>query len=422
MFPFKASAILIEQPMGSFYIVSLPARLLLEVGYSDLLTAEATGNAEIPYRLRGTQREPQIKRFQEIGAYIDRDDSAFPNSIIIAANMRAEDGLVEEEAVLNAHMASLPGANDDEIKKAEVTNPINRRWTVNSDETGNTTLTIPTGAKLASIIDGQHRLWGFSYARVASRLNMAISCSIYMDLAKPLQAQLFATINSNQRKVNKSLTYELFGYNVEKEEAPEWAPDKLAVYLTRRLAADPASPLYQKIVISPRKDDQLYSIFDSRVWRVSTAVIVEGILRLISSNPKSDSNELITPEQKTREIFLDKKSRTDRSPLRLAYVKGLDAVIYEIVKNYLAACEKVFWKKATPTSFITKTVGVQALLDILRKLSIEAFEGKVIDIDYFEKRLMKAGEIDFSTDFYRNASGSGRSAIRQSIESAIQAA
>jgi hypothetical protein len=42
---------------------------------------------------------------------------------------------------------------------------------------------------------------------------MQLICSIFFELPKPYQAQLFATINSTQKPVDKSLTYELFGYN-----------------------------------------------------------------------------------------------------------------------------------------------------------------------------------------------------------------
>ena len=93
-----------------------------------------------------------------------------------------------------------------------------------------------------------------------------------------------------------------------------------------------------------------------------------------------------------------------------------DAVVYQMVKNYVFACQEVFWKKAKPNSFITKTVGVQALFDILRLLAAEAYETKVISSSAFANKLRGAAGIDFSEDQFRNASGSGRSLIRRAIE------
>jgi hypothetical protein len=46
---------------------------------------------------------------------------------------------------------------------------------------------------------------------------MSLVCSVYFDLPRPFQAQLFATINSTQKRVDRSLTYELFGYNIVEE-------------------------------------------------------------------------------------------------------------------------------------------------------------------------------------------------------------
>lgn len=418
-FPYVTPAILVQQPLGEFYIAKLPARLLLEVGFSDVLKAISTNDPIRPYHLDGTQREQQAKRLSQIGDYIDRDDSAFPNAIILAANIRPEDGLVEEAPAGEQGLADLPGASDEEKAVAQNAARVDRRWSVTEDEKGCAWLRIPTGDKLAAVIDGQHRLWGFTYADVIERLDMDLSCSIYMDLPKPFQAQLFATINSNQKRVDKSLTYELFGYNVEDEEPEYWAPDKLAVYLTRRLGAEADSPLKGRISIAPRKDAALLDLLGSNDWKVSTAVIVDGILRLISSNPKSDANAMLTPVRTTRAALVSEDARRDRSPLRPAFIAKEDAVIYQMVKNFLIACEEILWRGALPTSFITRTIGIQAQLDILRQLAADAYTTKVISVAAFRDRLAPAAELNFAEDVYRNASGSGRSLIRRAIEAKV---
>jgi DNA phosphorothioation-associated DGQHR protein 1 len=415
-YPYKTPAILVEQPLGSFYITRLPARLLLEVGFSQLLTAIATKDPTSPYFLDGNQRELEDKRLVQIGDYIDRYDSAFPNSIILAANIRPIDGLIEESPEMDEELAQLPGASEDEVTAAADKMRKDRRWTVEENDQGSAWLNIPTGDKLAVVIDGQHRLGGFKYAEIVDRLDMDLNCAIYMDLPKPFQAQIFATINSNQKRVDKSLTYEMFGYNIDDEEPEFWAPDKLAVYLTRRLGAESDSPLHRRISIAPRKDKALQELLATDDWKVSTAVIVDGILRLVSSNPKTDANAMLKPVRGTRDALANENSRRDRSPLRSAFIAKQDAVIYQMVKNFMIACEEVFWSKATPSSFITKTVGVQALFDILRLLAADAYANKVISSSLFRDRMQGAGDIDFSEDQFRNASGSGRSLIRRAIE------
>lgn len=402
-FPFKVPAIRVEQPIGVFYVAVLPAMLLLEVAYSDALSASLRPSGT-SYALTGTQRLPQPKRIQPIADFINRTDAAFPNSIILAANFRKEDGLIEDE----------DWADDESTTNSAS----HQRWTIDEGKDGECCfLTIPSREKLAAIIDGQHRLFAFTQAD-SGRLDMSLICSIFLDLPKPFQAQLFATINSTQKPVDKSLTYELFGYNLEEESETYWSPDKLAVFLTRKLGTEDGSPLKGRIVIAPKRDQALEKLGEGKSWKVSTAVVVEGIMRLFTSNPKKDSTHLLAVERKKRKDIAD--FRKDKSPLRDAYINSEDAVLYQMTLNYLKACQDVFWNKAEPGSFITKTIGVQALFDLLRLNATEAYTGRDIRVSYFTNLLAPAGDIDFSSERFRNASGSGRTAIRRAIEEVLR--
>lgn len=210
----------------------------------------------------------------------------------------------------------------------------------------------------------------------------------------------------------------MFGYNIEEEDEKYWSPDKLAVYFTRRLAVDKDSPLNGRIHIAPvRGDDELDGQLRNEPWKVSTAVIVEAVMRLYTSNPKADTALLLKDRRKPRAEIAD--MRADRSPLRAYYLAGKDAVIYTMVRNYLVACDRVFWSEATGSTFITKTVGVQALLDILRRLARPAIDSGDISVDHFTGQLEAAGMIDFTQDVFQNASGAGRSTIRRAIEEAL---
>lgn len=401
-FPLEVRALRVEQPIGVYYVAILQARVLLEVAFSDVLSASLR-EGEDYYALDGTQRLMNPRRLQMIADYINRPDAAFPNTIILAANFRKEDGLIEDD--------------DLEIEEGQH-EATGRRWSVDEQDDGYCMLRIPTKAKLAAIIDGQHRLFAFVSAR-PQRLDMNLICSIFLDLPKPYQAQLFATINSTQKPVDKSLTYELFGYNIEEEDEKFWSPDKLAVFLTRKLSTDEKSPLKGRIVIAPKKDDALTRMSTGALWKVSTAVVVEGIMRLITSNPKKDTANLLDTERKKRSALVS--LRKDKSPLRAVYLENQDAIVYTMTLNYLIACEDVFWSKAGAGSFITKTVGVQALFDVLRGLATGAYEVRNISSKYFADKLAPAGDIDFSADAFRNASGSGRSLIRHTIEAVISA-
>ncbi|MDV7510915.1 DNA phosphorothioation-associated DGQHR protein 1 [Acinetobacter baumannii] len=385
-FPLKFPVLEVKQPMGTFYCTSIPAKYLLEVSFSDSMRAEIDSNGLI--KLQGTQRVIKEDRLKQISEYINRTDAAFPNSIILAANYTES------------------GNTLDDLENSD-------RWEIKREDQG-LFLFIPSRKKLAAIIDGQHRLFAFAKAD-RSRLEMELLCSIYLDLPKPYQAQIFAIINSTQRAVDKSLTYELYGYNINEEDSSIWSPDKLSVFITRKLNLDPESPLRSHIKIAPIMGEELEKSIGKTDWNVSTAVIVEGILKLISTNPRKDSNKLFESRKPNRTDLTH-----DNSPLRSLYIEQNDGVLYKIVVNFLTACKNIFWNNADGESYILKTIGIQAQFDILKKISHDAvFKDKRISVTYFEERLKRASTINFSDEKFKNASGSGRREIRDAIEIAI---
>ena len=403
-FPYETDVLRVDQRIGTFFVAVLPAELLLQVAASDRMraTMNPDGNG---YRLEGTQRIVQDKRLNEIADYIGRTDAAFPNSIILASNYEPNTGFDQDEW---EDLQAEEGKSDTGVPK---------EWTVARADNGSYRLKIPTSEKLAAVIDGQHRLFAFAKADIEFTREMNLLCSIFLDLPKSLQAQLFATINSTQKRVDRSLTFELFGYNVADEKEEFWTPDKLAVFFTRKLSTNDDSPLQGKILVAPKRDSSLQKLASQADWQVSTAVVVDGILRLFSSNPKRDSNTMNGSSERTRECLA--RGPNDRSPLRDTYVKGNDALLYKTVLNYVKACDDVFWSDIQAGSFIVRTVGVQAVFDILRKLARQAYLDRDISVGYFTEKIGAARDIDFSDDSFKNASGSGRTFIRKTIEDKI---
>lgn len=392
MYPFITPGIFISQPFGDFLVTVIPARVLLDTAYSDRLTA--TPQTDGTYVLSGSQRELLEPRLRNIGVFLDSGAAAFPNSIILAANYREEDGMIE----------------DDEAVK----------WGIGEvDAKGSTLLTIPKPLKLAPIIDGQHRLFSYNYVHNINRLDMPLVCSIYFDLPKPYQAFLFATINANQRSVSKSQTYELFGYNIEDEPEQKWTPEKLAVFITRKLNSDPDSPFYRHIIVPADNDMSLNKkeILQANDWAVSLSTVVEGILRLLTPNPKKDAYTMAGPvryEGQDRTV-LTPAQKPENYPLRTLYLSKSDDLIYSAIKNYFKAVNKLFWNNASSSSYIFKTVGIQALFDVARPIMASSVANKDIRPDVFESYLGASASIDFSDRAF-HASGTGRQLIRTSIQ------
>ncbi|MFL9494945.1 DNA phosphorothioation-associated DGQHR protein 1, partial [Acinetobacter baumannii] len=80
---------------------------------------------------------------------------------------------------------------------------------------------------------------------------------------------------------------------------------------------------------------------------------------------------------------------------------------------------ELFWINASSNSFIIRTVGIQALFDILKKIIPESLRLKKISKDFFFEKLLPAQSISFDDSKFINASGSGRREIRNAIEIAI---
>jgi DNA phosphorothioation-associated DGQHR protein 1 len=379
-YPLLVPAIKVQQPLGAFWAVSLPAAMLRKCVSLDPTRIESVDRSSFLYKLIGNQRDASIPRTKEIARYIDSVESAFPNSIILGAN----------------HTEAGPLPDTSEL-----------RWGLKKID-DRYYIEIPSDGKAASIIDGQHRLLGFDHA-MPERQGMELLCAVYFDLPLAYQAYLFATININQRKVDKSLAYEQFGYNLDTEEPKAWAPDKLAVFLTRKLNLDPASPFYQHIKLAPLNADLVINDDDADKWQVSTACVVEGILSLISSKPPADRDDLHAVDIKARDRKL---LASDSSPLRDEYRNGADEVILGIIRSFFQKAQTALWDGANEKSYIYKTIGVSALFDVLRYLLLKYERSKALE--QLSLALEAASRIDFSDSFYQ-ASGKGRVRVKNVI-------
>lgn len=369
------SAIKVSQPLGEFYISKIKAKDLLRISTSSVLRYEKDGS------LKGNQRPLKLDRLKLIANFIKSEEMCFPTSIIVAANVN-DIGLIEED---------------------------DNRWKIEPVENDVYNLIIPDGNNVSSlIIDGQHRLNAFR-STSDSYKEIELVCSIFFDLPAPYQAYLFATINGNQKRVDKSLALELFGYSVDNEPQNTWSPEKLAVFLTRKFNFTKDSPLYQRIKLAPLYS-QLEDIVDKSKWMLSTAAMVDGILKLISSNPQRDRDFLVMKKEefwgdKTRKSLV--KSSRDKSVLRDFYINCADDIIYEVLESFFGSVKSMLWNNASQNSVITKTIGISILFDILREI-LE----KDVSIRRFEEYIFKIKDIDYSSDYFQ-LSGLGKTRLRR---------
>lgn len=372
----------VSQPLGDFFIAKIKARDLLEISTSSVARYNKEG------KIVGNQRPLKLPRLKAIANFIKSAEMSFPTSILIAANVDCEGNIIED---------------------------LSKRWKISPTSIMDCfEIEIPNGVS-SLIIDGQHRLNAFSYTEEQFK-DIELVCSIFIDLPNPYQAYLFATINGNQKRVDKSLALELFGYDVEDRPSNTWSPEKLAVYLTRKFNFKNDSPLYQKIKLAPLFSS-IEAITDKTKWLLSTAAMVEGIMSLISSNPQKDRDFLamkhsLWSSTGTRSdlIKMEEKSKRDTSVLRNLYIENKDEEIYNILFKYFVAVNNILWKNAPANSVITKTIGIAVLFDILK--AIIEHDG----IQYsFEKYISLISDVDYTSESF-SLSGGGKVKLRRFLK------
>lgn len=384
----ELTALKVSQPLGEFYVTKIPVEELLKITFSsEIRPNEEYLEDEIEFT--GSQRAKKTDKLKQIGRYIDSVESAFPNTVILAANNTPEGRLVDDD---------------------------NIRWKIDPMDNGLYKITIPTKRRLASIIDGQHRLEGFKYAENAERLTTELVCSVYFDLPLAYQAYIFSTINHNQTPVNKSLSYILYSYPFENETPEAWSPDKLSVVISRQLNSDPKSPFFKRIKVAPQIDKILLNPAKKGLGYISTATIVEGILTLITTDPWRDKDELAKKpiEDRKRENIA---SLEDASPLRKIYIKGGDAVIRSSVENFFTVVIKNLFTEKNETAFIQKTIGIQALFEVLKENLKVQLQNQELNhsVEYFEQLLSPLFNVNFTDQYLMQSSAIGKSRLKNFI-------
>lgn len=159
----------IKGKMGGheYYEFSIEPEKLLKIGYV-LHRNEANKNMMPTY-----QRIIKRKRLKEVQSFIN-DGGYFPNSIIISIDSGGRKLQFDES----------PTKLDDSISKIGV-------------------LHLPKRYHSAYIIDGQHRLYGYSDSEYANTNSIPIVA--FVDLDRSEQLKLFMDINENQKSVSKTL-------------------------------------------------------------------------------------------------------------------------------------------------------------------------------------------------------------------------
>lgn len=109
-------------------------------------------------------------------------------------------------------------------------------------------LYLPEKYKSAWVIDGQHRLYGFSFADEAS-WDASIFVLAFEHMETADEADLFITINHEQKSVPKSVIDALQSDLKWGSDIPKDRLSALHSALVKQINSDPTSPLFQRFVV-----------------------------------------------------------------------------------------------------------------------------------------------------------------------------
>lgn len=309
----------VDQPIGRFYIGVMKARDLLAVSYSDMRGIEGDFDQYI-----GVQRKLKPSRVKEISEFVKSIDATFPTSVVLA----------------------IPGECAEILDSGEL-----RITDGRNEETGEV---IPISAS-ASILDGQHRVEGIKLAGIED-FDVPVSIFINADIAD--QAYIFATVNLAQTKVNTSLVYDLLDY--AKSRSPQKTAHEVAVALDKF----EESPFFNCIKrlgsATPGRNNET----------LAQATVVNGIIPLISNNPKDDQYKMA----KRGWFSKLEKSSYDKTPLRDLWIEEKDVEITRILLEYFKAVEErwpLAWKSRERGNILPRTNGYIALIRLFKNIYIK---------------------------------------------------
>ena len=195
----------------NYYSFSIEPEIILKLGY--VLHRNNSNKDSMPtyQRLIKKSRLIKIQDFVENGGY-------FPNSVIVSIET-GKKNLVFEQSKQN---------RSDSLSKIGL-------------------LHLPQVYRSIYIIDGQHRLYGYSNSKY--KTTNTIPVVAFENLAQEEQIKIFMDINENQKAVPKNLRNTLDEDLKYESKDPKECREGLALKISRELGENRDSPLFDRVIV-----------------------------------------------------------------------------------------------------------------------------------------------------------------------------
>ena len=316
----ELDCIRVSQPIGDFFIASIPWKQLRDITFADVRRLEKEARDVETYL--GIQRPLNAKRVAEIGEYVNTADACFPTSVILA---------------VDAHCARY----DESSKKIFLSNYYNQ----------STPDLNRSRVQIAKVLDGQHRIEGLGLLKGDAVFDINVSIFVDMDIEN--QAYVFSTVNLAQTKVSKSLVYDLYEY--ARSRSPQKSCHNIAVALDSLRG----SPLQGRI-------KRLGTATEGRFGETLTqATVVENLIGYITTSAVKDRDEYLRGHKPRRASA----SELIATPFRNIFIEERDLDIADILFYYFSAVRQRWpeaWGSSTRGWILNRTNGFRALMRYLK--------------------------------------------------------
>lgn len=304
----------VEQPIGTFYLCSMPAKQLIGFVESRPLSDN-----------RGVQRNMSNDRANAIARYCADPDAVFPTPIVVSVDKDAA-------VTLDEVNGRLIIKNEKEI--------------------------------IGDVIDGQHRLWGIERSEYASEFSLPV---VFMfNLTMEEKVYVFSTINSNQKKVDMSLIYQLF--EVSTSRSPQQTVHQIASVMNY----NENSPFYNSLKMLGKK------AATQEKATLSQGTFAKSVMQLISKSPNDDTIKLKRGE---------KLQPIEGMPLRDFFILEMDDIITKILLNCFNALKNVFPDEYNDrtNNILWKTTGFRAVIHALNTMLRKGKREQYLTLGFFTK-------------------------------------
>ena len=325
----KLQVIKAVQPIGGFYISKISCQDLLRLSSVD--RRHITTDEEV----LGVQRPLKKDKIQEIKRYLTTKNATFPNSIIV--NVKRDNVVNETDSEL------VLKCQDDTF----------------------------------TIIDGQHRLFGFEDYKDGK---FELILTIFVGLETDLQAEVFSIINSRQTKVDPSL-------NINLELADKTSnPRKMLVQIAESFNYDKDSPWYNNIKLLGSQSDGILSL----------SAFVNPLCNL--TYPEREFYTIknrLTKSYPAFPPFDDINVDNNRYPFWRFYIRQESSVVYKILLNYFNAVKRNLQNDwLNPESLLNKTSGYNAMMKLLGDVILVGLQEKKLSEDFFYHLLIPLSDME----------------------------